>query len=116
MQPMRMIRHIAPYILLAAYMPLLVTLSFHTHTDEHSADFECVECLHHIHHKAHLAESVSMAHDCVYCQLASTSYIGSESFVLSGRNDQIARVYEDVADGYDATLCELSNPRAPPLQ
>ena len=116
MQPMRMIRHIAPYILLAAYMPLLVTLSFHTHTDEHSADFECVECLHHIHHKAHLAESVSMAHDCVYCQLASSSYIGSELLAISERNDLIVKVFDYAAVDYVAPLCELSNPRAPPLQ
>ena len=116
MVPMRTIRNIAPYILLAAYMPLLVALSFHTHTDEHSADYECAECSHHIHHKAHLAESVEMAHDCVYCQLTSSSYIGSESLVLSGQNDQVARVYDYATNDYVVPLCKLSNPRAPPLQ
>lgn len=116
MQPMRMIRHIAPYILLAAYLPLLVALSFHTHSSQHSEASECPDCAHHIHHKAHLAEAAVMAHDCVYCQLASSSYIGSELLAISERNDLIVKVFDYAAVDYVAPLCELSNPRAPPLQ
>lgn len=112
---MRTIRHIAPYILMAAYLPLLVTLSFHTHADEHSADNECAECLHHIHHKAHLAESVANAHDCIYCQLASSSYMGADFGVISDCNNLVGGVYNRATSCSVAPLCKLSNPRAPPL-
>lgn len=113
---MKTIRHIAPFVLLAAYMPLLVALSFHTHSDTHSDAAECPDCAHHIHHKAHLAEAAVMAHDCVYCQLTSSSYYASHSMSFSVEQPLVTRV-ADVRDSKVATLSyALPSLRAPPLQ
>ncbi len=113
---MRTIRNIAPYVLLAAYMPLLVALSFHTHTDQHSEATECPDCAHHIHHKAHLAETAVMAHDCVYCQLTSSSYYASHSLSLPVGQPSVT----SVADVYNSRVAAVSfalpSFRAPPLQ
>ncbi len=113
---MRTIRHIAPYILLAAYMPLLVALSFHTHEESHSAASECAECAHHLHHRAHLSEAAAMAHDCVYCQLVSTSYYGSGQTAIVQNNELSARLQMPSECQYKGTELLLANPRAPPLQ
>ena len=113
---MTTIRRIAPYILMAAYMPLLVALSFHTHTEQHSEATECPDCAHHLHHKAHLAEAAVMAHDCVYCQLTSSSYYASQSVSLS----TVQPLVTGVADVYDGRVAAVSyalpSLRAPPLQ
>ena len=113
---MTTIRRIAPYILMTAYMPLLVALSFHTHTDQHSEAMECPDCAHHLHHKAHLAEAAVMAHDCVYCQLTSSSYYASQSVSLSA----VQPLVTGVADVYDGRVAAVSyalpSLRAPPLQ
>ena len=113
---MTTIRRIAPYILMAAYMPLLVALSFHTHTEQHSEATECPDCAHHLHHKAHLAEAAVMAHDCVYCQLTSSSYYASQSVSLL----TVQPLVTGVADVYDGRVAAVSyalpSLRAPPLQ
>ena len=113
---MTTIRRIAPYVLLAAYMPLLVALSFHTHTDQHSEAAECPDCAHHIHHKAHLSEAAVMAHDCIYCQLTSSSYYGTNTIQAPDVLSLIAKVCDAVECSVDAEQCGFVSLRAPPIQ
>ncbi len=113
---MKTLRHIAPYILIAAYMPLLVALTFHTHSESHTAMTECAECAHHIHHRAHMDEAVAMAHNCVYCQLTSSSYYAPASVSLSYQSSIVAAVDNSLSDDYVSTSPFGLSPRAPPLQ
>ena len=112
---MRVIRHIAPYILLAAYMPLLVALTFHTHSEEQPLT-ECSECAHHIHHRAHFDEAITLAHDCVYCQLTSSSYYSSESVSLPLRSDNVVTIANAVSSDIVPVSPQSASPRGPPLQ
>ncbi len=115
-QTMTTMRRIAPYILLAAYMPLLAALSFHTHTERHSEASECPDCAHHLHHKAHLAGAAVMAHDCVYCQLTSSSYYASRSVPLPAVPSSVAMVADACGGRVAAVSYALPSFRAPPLQ
>ena len=113
---MKTLRHIAPYILIAAYMPLLVALTFHTHSESHATVNECAECAHHIHHRAHMDEAVALAHNCVYCQLTTSSYYSSEPIALTFQSSVIAAVDNSLSDDYVSTLSLSTGSRAPPLQ
>lgn len=74
---MKRIRQIAPWILMVAYLPLLLSLSFHKH-EVHEDQFEkCPECANHLTHRSHLVESGMSPHDCIYCQLTASVYLGS---------------------------------------
>lgn len=97
-------------------MPLLVALSFHTHSSRHSEAAECPDCAHHIHHKAHLAEAAVMAHDCVYCQLTSSSYYASHSLSLPVVQPSVTRVADAGIGRVAALSYALPSLRAPPLQ
>lgn len=113
---MKTIRHIAPFVLLAAYMPLLVTLSFHTHDNPHPAESKCPDCAHHVTHRAHLAEAVMMAHNCIYCQLTSTSYLGTEPLTLPNRSDATLTIAKRATISHATAPARVASPRAPPLQ
>ena len=97
-------------------MPLLVALSFHTHEESHSASSECTECAHHLHHRAHLSEAAVLAHDCVYCQLASTSYYASHSLSLPIEQPSVTNVADVYGSRVVAVSFALPSFRAPPLQ
>lgn len=113
---MKNLRHIAPYILIAAYMPLLVALTFHTHSESHATVNDCAECAHHIHHRAHMDEAVALAHNCVYCQLTTSSYYSSELIALTCQSSVVAAVDNSLSDDYVSTLSLSTGSRAPPLQ
>ena len=113
---MKTLRHIAPYTLIAAYMPLLVALTFHTHSESHATVKDCAECAHHIHHRAHMDEAVALAHNCIYCQLTTSSYYASDPISLPCQNSVVAVVDNLLSDDY-ASFPSLSiGSRAPPLQ
>lgn len=113
---MKNLRHIAPYVLIAAYLPLLAALTFHTHSEPHSTATECAECAHHIHHRAHLNETVAMAHSCIYCQLTSSSYYNSEPATLPSVDEVAVTVADPVVSAIVMPQCRVENRRAPPLQ
>lgn len=72
---MKKLRIIAPWVLMVAYLPLLLSLSFHKH-EAHEGQFDkCPECAHHLAHRSHMAEAGLSPHDCIYCQLTASEYL-----------------------------------------
>ena len=75
-------RHIASWLLLAVFVPMLVLSSLHVHEDgAASAVTECADCLHHSCH-GHLTQMATWAHDCVLCQFLTLSFVATAAVTL----------------------------------
>ena len=77
-------RHIASWLLLAVFVPMLVFSSLHVHDDSKAAALtECADCVHHSCH-GHLTQTASWMHDCVLCQFLTLIYvaIGTISLII----------------------------------
>ena len=64
-------------LLLLVYLPLLIAVTFHHHSEaEKASDVPCcLDCINHVHHAGHLTAQTTFTHDCVLCQLQSLPYL-----------------------------------------
>lgn len=64
-------------LLLLVYLPLLLAVSFHHHSEAEGANVvtTCQDCIRHIHHDGHLTAQTAFSHDCVLCQLQNLPYV-----------------------------------------
>ena len=60
-------RHIAAWVLLAVFVPMLLLSSVHIHPHTALLADSCTECVHH-HCDGHLGQQSVVHHDCVLCQ------------------------------------------------
>ena len=68
-------RHIASWLLLAVFVPMLLMTSLHVHEDSMgTAETECTDCVHNCCH-GHLTQMASWTHDCVLCQFLTLSFV-----------------------------------------
>jgi len=77
-------RHIASWLLLAVFVPMVVFSSFHVHEDvAASTTTECADCMQHNCH-GHLTQTATWMHDCVLCQFITLSFvaIGTVSLII----------------------------------
>ncbi len=65
----RALRHIAPIVLLAAYLPMLVMSSLHVHHDTVDLHDDCLQCVGHFEAQHHHQS------DCQYCHFLSLDYL-----------------------------------------
>ena len=68
----RVLRHIAPVVLLAAYLPMVILSSLHVHHETVDFRDDCLQCTGHFeghhHHEC----------DCQYCHFLNLSYFGQQ--------------------------------------
>jgi len=64
---------VAAWVLLVAYLPLLIGSAVHVHKPH---EVLCDDCAHHVEHPSHFAEATVALQDCVACHLVSLIYIG----------------------------------------
>ena len=69
-------RHIASWVLLAVYVPLLLISSLHIHVTPDASEPMCAECVHHQCH-GHLSQLSDGMHQCVLCQILTLTYVVS---------------------------------------
>lgn len=69
----RMLRHIAPFVLLVTYLPMVVMSSLHVHHETVDAHDSCKECVGHLETQHHHQQ------DCLYCHLLELNYLGQKS-------------------------------------
>ena len=74
-------RHIASWVLLAVYLPMLLISSFHIHETSEYGETACAECVHHQCH-GHLSQLSDGMHQCVLCQFLTLSYVATAAGVL----------------------------------
>lgn len=106
---MRFVRRIASWVLLVAYLPLLVLSSLHVHHETVDTLDNCKQCV------GHIEEQHSHPNDCQYCHILSQSYFGQD-------NEQTALLLP-VTERLTITACEptvqlrygVSQLRAPPI-
>lgn len=66
-------RHIASWLLLAVFVPMLFLSSIHVHENHVSALTECAECVaHHCH--GHIGQTDTTLDACVLCQFISLTF------------------------------------------
>ncbi len=65
------------WLLLLVYLPMVLAISFHHHTEveDTSAISYCYDCTHHIHHGGHLSTTHPHTQECVLCQLHNVVYL-----------------------------------------
>ncbi len=75
-------RHIASWLLLAVFVPVVVLSSLHIHKPAAGQPEACVECVHH-HCGGHIGVSTVAVHACVLCQfLTLPMLVAAECRVL----------------------------------
>ena len=68
-------RHIASWLLLAVFVPMLLLSSLHVHEGVADYSVECVDCASHTPHAGHFSGSVLHVDTCVLCQFLTFSYL-----------------------------------------
>ena len=108
-------RHIASWVLLAVYLPMLIISSLHIHDTSMEGATECTECVKHQCH-GHLIQLMDGMHQCVLCQILTLTYVASATgpLVLSQSRRKVARaIYRQAHSTTDAAFVSL---RAPPAR
>lgn len=65
----RTIRNWMAWLLVAAYLPMLLASVLHVHHQPVAEEKACYDCAHHIAHPAHFGEYHSAEQTCLYCHV-----------------------------------------------
>ena len=65
----RLLRHIAPIVLLATYLSMVVSSSIHVHHETIDVHDDCLQCV------GHIEEAHHHGHDCLFCNFLAQSYL-----------------------------------------
>ena len=104
------------WLLLLVYIPMMITVTFHRHSEAQKADsvFYCQDCAHHVHHDGHLFALQHEMHECVLCQMQYTPYLAPTLLLLA-----VVVVFHYIIRRAVCPKCKLMandalNTRAPP--
>lgn len=77
-------RHIASWLLLAVFLPVLLLSSLHTHENYvwAGSDMECADCLQHS-CQGHMTATATWSHDCVLCQFLTLPMLTAAVMVVA---------------------------------
>ncbi len=107
-------QHIASWLLLAVFVPMLLLSSVHVHENISSeADTECINCVHHDCH-GHLTQMVSWTHNCTLCQFLLLTFLAANlgaAFVYINVSKHYRAQY---ANGYASAYCGFNVTRGSP--
>ena len=104
----RFLRHIAPYVLLATYLPMVLLSSQHVHHDTKDTLDACGRCVGHIESYHH------HDNDCLYCHILGQTYLGENvvpSDVVLPTSDSCPT---EIMDRVATTTYGVAQLRAPP--
>lgn len=85
-------RHIASWVLLAVYLPMLLFSSLHIHEASDGGETACAECVHHQCH-GHLNQLSDGMHQCVLCQILTLTYIATATGAMLYYQPQRKSIY-----------------------
>lgn len=75
-------RHIASWVLLAVFVPMLIMSSLHIHNPATDYTEDCNECVQH-HCHGHLAQTEHGVHHCLLCQFLTVSFVAATTVVVA---------------------------------
>lgn len=81
-------RHIASWILLAVFVPMLVMSSLHLHHSQTDITDSCSECVHH-HCHGHLLQTDTNSHNCVLCHFLTIPFVAATAVAVIYYNRSI---------------------------
>lgn len=105
----RLLRHIAPIVLLATYLPMAVLSSLHVHHDTIDAHDDCLQCV------GHIEEAHHHDHDCLFCTFLGQSYLvqnEGQTAVIFPAAERISLPTQAMAKQFHHGVTQL---RAPPI-
>ena len=107
-------QHIASWLLLAVFLPMLVFSSLHVH-EEHDVTTEtaCNDCVHHSCH-GHLTQTASWAHDCVLCQFLTLTMLTAAVVAVIVYIHVCRKCHAQPLRGYHTASCGIIVTRGPP--
>lgn len=76
-------RHIASWVLLAVFLPMMVFSSLHVHSNGQCSEVQCAECVNHMPHSGHFMAQDSPMHSCVLCQFLSLPFLAAAAMVVA---------------------------------
>ena len=108
-------RYFSAWLLLVAFVPMLLLSSAHVHQRAQSAGGNCEQCTHHKVHYAHLAQADAPICDCVLCQIFHLTFLKAAPACAAVPE---SRTYALPQDGVQVLAKYLVLPfgsRAPPV-
>ena len=117
-------RHLASWLLLAVFLPMLVFSSLHVHEGTVSqAEKECTDCIHHRSSDgrlpsknchAHLTQTATWAHDCVLCQFLTLTMLTAAAAAVTVYIHVCKLSYSQPLCSHHAACCGNIVTRGPP--
>ena len=107
-------RHIASWVLLAVFLPMLIMSSVHVHETTESLDYECSGCVQH-HCHGHIAQLPVSMHACVLCQFVSLPFLAAVIFAVVFYNKVYSINYAQHQSRFQLDACGIITLRAPPV-
>lgn len=107
-------RHIASWLLLAVFVPMLVLSSVHIHDEGETITTECADCVHHSCH-GHIAATTMWAHDCVLCQFLTLTMLAAAASVVVFLLSRGTRVFAPIYCRVAMLACGVVTLRGPPF-
>ena len=107
-------RHMASWVLLAVFVPMLLLSSLHIHSHALNIGIECVDCVTHTPHAGHITDGAWHMDTCVLCQFLAITFLSVA--VLAVLPLQRLITYLSVASVHCVTsdVCGYKSVRAPP--
>ena len=106
-------RHIASWVLLAVYLPMLLVSSLHIHGEAEAHETACAECVQHQCH-GHLSQLSDGMHQCVLCQILTLTYVATAAGMLLCYQPKRKAVYAKYRQTPCLTYAGFISLRAPP--
>ena len=107
-------RHLASWLLLAVFLPMLVFSSLHVHEGAVSqAEKECTDCTHNNCH-GHLTQTATWAHDCVLCQFLTLTMLTAAAAAVTVYIHVCKLSYSQPLCSHHAACCGNIVTRGPP--
>ena len=107
-------RHIASWLLLAVFVPILFFSSLHVHEGSVlQAETECTGCMHNSCH-GHLTQTALWTHDCVLCQFLTLIMLTATATAVTVYIHVCKTNLAQPLYGYHAGNCGIIVTRGPP--
>ena len=107
-------RHIASWLLLAVFVPMLLMSTFHVHeSGMGTAQTECSDCVHNSCH-GHLTQMASWTHECVLCQFLTLSFVAVTTVCMMVARKTVNSPINTRQCHVSVTHCGIVGLRAPP--
>jgi len=109
----RIKRHIASWMLLAVFVPMLLVSSIHVHELTNFDSGSCNECVQH-HCHGHLVELTASMHQCLLCQFLTLTFVAAAVFAVASFNKTFKFLIAQSHSDLRHDVCGIPLLRAPP--